>query len=179
VGNANHDESTNEFADKTYDRAHMMEMPRNTGAAQFNVRSLAARKPLSYDGLQRAFTAAVDNQRGTATRATDWLRTAPFVAGLEKQFRVGWGNRLENQLAHYLPVVVESGGSVGEAMDHLLVTKVFRKLKDRHDVRATALEELSESLQKAWERLDVSNPPERCVALLEKEVAVKKGEDLV
>jgi hypothetical protein len=179
VGTANHDESTNEFADKTYDRAHMMEMPRNTGAAQFNVRSLAARKPLSYDGLQRAFTAAVDNQRGTATRATDWLRTAPFVAGLEKQFRVGWGNRLENQLAHYLPVVVESGGSVGEAMDHLLVTKVFRKLKDRHDVRATALEELSESLQKAWESLDVSNPPERCVALLEKEVAVKKGEDLV
>jgi hypothetical protein len=64
-------------------------------------------------------------------------------------------------------------------MDHLLVTKVLRKLKDRHDVRAAGLEELSTKLQTAWEKLDKANPPERCVALIDHEIAAKKGEELV
>ena len=76
-------------------------------------------------------------------------------------------------------VVVESGGSVGEAMDHLLVTKVLRKLKDRHDVRAAALEELNEQILTSWAQLDNVNLPERCLALIESEIAAKKGEELV
>ena len=84
----------------------------------------------------------------------------------------------KQQLARYLPVVVESGGTVGEAMDHLLVTKVLRKLKDRHDVRATALEELREKLTKAWGNLDGASEPERCVALIDGEITAKKGEEL-
>jgi hypothetical protein len=59
------------------------------------------------------------------------------------------------------------GRLIGEAMDHLLVTKVLRKLKDRHDVRATALEELRDKLQTAWEKPRRTNPPERCVALID------------
>ena len=31
IGTANHDETTNEFADKTYDRSHVMELSRNEG----------------------------------------------------------------------------------------------------------------------------------------------------
>ncbi len=96
-----------------------------------------------------------------------------------RRFRVGWGNRLENQLARYLPVVVEAGGNVGEAMDHLLVTKVLRKLRDRYDVRASALEEFSKQLLSAWDKLDRTNPPERCVALIENEIAAKQGEEVV
>jgi len=64
-------------------------------------------------------------------------------------------------------------------MDHLLVTKVLRRLKDRHDVRATALEELREQIFKSWDELDESNLPERCLALIENEIAAKKGEELV
>ncbi len=179
VGTANHDESTAEFADKTYDRAHVMEMPRKTDAAHFTVEPRGRRNSLSYEKLEAAFNDAVQAQEKAVQSATEWLRAAPFADDLQKKFRVGWGNRLENQLARYLPVVVASGGSIGEAMDHLLVTKVLRKLKDRHDVRAAALEDLSTVLQTAWDKLDRSNPPERCVALIEHEIAVKKGEDLV
>jgi len=57
--------------------------------------------------------------------------------------------------------------------------KALRKLKDRHDVRAAALEELSTKLQTAWDKLDTGNPPERCVALIDHEIAAKKGEELV
>ena len=178
VGTANHDESTAEFADKTYDRAHIMEMPRNTGESHFDVHKYNSRNPLSYEKLEDVFNKAISKQAKSTEKATAWLRKAPFANDLQNRFRVGWGNRLENQLTRYLPVVVEAGGSVGEAMDHLLVTKVLRKLKDRHDVRATALEEVSTKLQKAWEELDNANPPERCVALIEHEINAKKGEEL-
>lgn len=179
VGTANHDESTAEFADKTYDRAHVMEMPRKTEAAHFEVQSKGTRNPISYEKLDGAFADAAESQADAVRKATTWLRKAPFAGSLGQRFRVGWGNRLENQLARYLPVVVETGGSIGEAMDHLLVTKVLRKLKDRHDVRATALEELHAQIFTSWDDLDKANPPERCVALIENEIAAKKGEEQV
>jgi MoxR-like ATPase len=179
VGTANHDESTAEFADKTYDRAHVMEMPRKTEAAHFQAEVRGARNPLSYKELEAAFNSAETAQAEATKKATTWLQKAGFAHDLQRRFRVGWGNRLENQLARYLPVVVESGGSVGEAMDHLLVTKVLRKLKDRHDVRADALAELSTKLQTAWEKLDKDNLPERCVALIDHEIAAKQSEEQV
>lgn len=179
VGTANHDESTAEFADKTYDRAHVMEMPRKTEKAHFVVQERSRRNPLSYEKLEAEFNRAAEAQVEAVHKATGWLRSAPFADELQRRFRVGWGNRLENQLARYLPVVVESGGSIGEAMDHLLATKVLRKLRDRHDVRAPALEALSTKLQAAWDKLDNANPPERCVALIEREIAAKKDEELV
>jgi len=179
IGTANHDESTAEFADKTYDRAHVMEMPRKTDAAHFDVEQRGRRNAISYQKLEQVFEIAVESQSSAVRRATDWLRTAPFTTTLSRRFRVGWGNRLENQLARYLPVVVEAGGNVGEAMDHLLVTKVLRKLRDRYDVRASALEEFSKQLLSAWDKLDRTNPPERCVALIENEIAAKQGEEVV
>jgi hypothetical protein len=179
IGTANHDESTAEFADKTYDRAHVMEMPRKTEAAHFEVEEKRERNPISYEKLEVAFGEAGEKQAKAVRSATTWLRNAPFASSLGQRFRVGWGNRLEHQLARYLPVVVESGGSVGEAMDHLLVTKVLRKLKDRHDVRAAALEELNEQILTSWAKLDNANLPERCLALIESEITAKKGEELV
>ena len=178
IGTANHDESTSEFADKTYDRAHVMEMPRNTEAAHFTVEQKGERTPISYLDLEANFDMASKNQEAAVKKASAWLRRAAFTEDLQKRFRVGWGNRLEQQLARYLPVVVESGGTIGEAMDHLLVTKVLRKLKDRHDVRATALEELREKLLKAWSSLDSANLPERSFALIDGELTAKKGEEL-
>jgi len=178
IGTANHDESTAEFADKTYDRAHVMEMPRKTEAAHFKAEAKGQRNPISYRNLEDAFEMAAKHQEQAVQKATHWLRKAPFAEDLQHRFRVGWGNRLELQLARYLPVVVESGGTIGEAMDHLLVTKVLRKLKDRHDVRATALEELREKLTKAWSDLDASTSPERSVALIDGEITAKKGEEL-
>lgn len=179
VGTANHDESTVQFADKTYDRAHVMEMPRATDEAQFKIDEKGPRNPISFDQLEGAFQTAGEKRAKETRKAVQWLRDVPFAETLERRFRVGWGNRLEQQLSRYLPVVVESGGSVGEAVDHLLETKVLRKLKDRHDVRATALEELNDALLDSWSKLDKDSVPERCNALIESEITAKKGEELV
>jgi hypothetical protein len=153
-------------------------MPRKTEAAHFDILRKEPRSPISYHGLEEHFAAASLNRALEVQKATHWLRKESFAAGLQRRFRVGWGNRLEQQLARYLPVVVESGGTIGEAMDHLLVTKVLRKLKDRHDVRVAALETLRIQLETAWETLDPESLPERSVALIESEIEAKKGEEV-
>ena len=53
VGTANHDESTAEFADKTYDRALVMEMPRKTEEAQFVIEDKRARPAMSFSALEK------------------------------------------------------------------------------------------------------------------------------
>jgi hypothetical protein len=175
IGTANHDESTAEFADKTYDRAHVMEMPRNTSAARFKIRETGERAPISYKDLMKAFTGARDQQDGAVQTARTWLQQASFSRTIEQRFRIGWGNRLEQQLTSYLPVVVEAGGSIGEALDHLLVTKILRKLRDRHDIRVDALEQLQEQLANDWAKID-TNLPDRSIELLAREIAAKKVE---
>ncbi|WP_293270525.1 hypothetical protein [Nannocystis sp.] len=74
-----------------------------------------------------------------------------------------------------MPVIVDAGGTIGEAIDHLLVTKILRKLKDRHDIRVDALEQLQAQLTEDWKGLD-GTQPERCIDLLGREIAAKKVE---
>src|SRR5262249_25916943 len=49
VGTANHDETTLHFADKTYDRAHVMELP--TRYERFKTKPVDPLPPLSWAGL--------------------------------------------------------------------------------------------------------------------------------
>lgn len=177
VGTANHDETTTEFADKTYDRAHIMELPRRDPAQIFQPERLHPyADPLSYRSLLDAFQAARKKQAGHVKKAIEWLGTPDAIAALlEKRFRVGWGNRLERDVEQFVPVVIEAGGTLGEAMDHLLATKVLRKLRDRHDVRAAWLDDLKKKLESSWGPLGGS--PERCLALLDRELSAKRSEE--
>ena len=179
VGTANHDETTAEFADKTYDRAHVMEMPRKTSAAHFDILNKPSRPSISFAKLEHAFSTAADTRASEVQHAITWLNGATFSKTLGDHFGVGWGNRLEGHMARFLPVVVETGGSVGEAMDHLLVTKVFRKLKDRHEFRVASLEKLKDQLLTSWDGLDRANLPDLCFSLIEREILKKQGEEQV
>ena len=176
VGTANHDETTTEFADKTYDRAHVMELPRRDLALEGPlIDKQKPRDPISYQGLMREFEAAETARVNEVHRALEWLGAKDGIAGLlDRRFRVGWGNRLERDVKRFVPVVVQAGGTLGEAMDHLLETKVLRKLRDRHDVRATPLDELKSELQTSW--VDSESPPERSLRLIERELRAKRDE---
>ena len=133
------------------------------------------RAPISYNDLREVFEQAQQKHEAKVEFALDWLRDVNGIAPiLDKQFKVGWGNRLERDVRSFLPVVVEAGGSIGEAIDHLLQTKVLRKLKDRHDVRPKALEDFRGILEKLWKRLD--GTPERSLDLLDRELRAKKNE---
>lgn len=167
IGTANHDETTKDFADKTYDRAHVMELPRNRET--FKREDLKPQDPISLEALQIAFTKAKQTHGADAARAYGFLQDE-LGETLGRRFRVGWGHRLERQLGFYLPVVVAAGGTVAEATDHILATKLLRKIRDRHDNRPEDIIALRERIQTGWSVLDKKHEPRRSLALLQQEL---------
>jgi AAA domain (dynein-related subfamily) len=168
IGTANHDETTKDFADKTYDRAHVMELPRHR--ERFEPKPTSSRLPVSLSALMAAFQGAQAKHAAAAGAAYEFLDRA-FADVLASRFRVGWGNRLQRQVEAYVPVVVASGGTVGEATDQILATKILRKIRDRHDTRPEDLLRLKEPLEDAvWRQLDAGSRPERSLEIIEQEI---------
>ncbi|PTA66921.1 hypothetical protein [Deinococcus arcticus] len=150
IGTANHDESTKDFADKTYDRAHVMELPRHP--AQVQPQRVTERLPLSYAALNEAFRAAQRTHEAAADQAYSYLETE-LGGVLHDRFGLNWGNRLERQMRAFVPVMVAAGGTVAQATDHILASKVLRKVQNQFDVRPDDLTELQHQLRTTWPKL--------------------------
>lgn len=168
VGTANHDETTKDFADKTYDRAHVMELPRHH--EEFSMDNVKPKDPISMAALQNAFESAKERYGEEAGKAYRFLEGA-LGDMLEKKFNVGWGNRLQRQMDDYVPVVMACGGSVGEAVDHILATKILRKIRDRYDNREEHLLALRDRINDRWKTLDGTSKPKRALGICGMELA--------
>lgn len=153
VGTANHDETTVAFADKTHDRAHVQELPAHP--EPFRARRHGVADSISFRELETAFAAAARDHAAGVQKVRQFLNEClhPEFA----QHGVGWGNRLERQVARFVPVVLDSGGGLTEAVDHLVATKLVRKLEDRFGVRPDDLDLLAHRLEELW-RLDDETP---------------------
>ncbi|MBD2094272.1 hypothetical protein H6F90_03805 [Trichocoleus sp. FACHB-591] len=172
VGTANQDETTLEFADKTYDRAHVMELARSHES--FDIPQLPPRHPISYEALTNTFKEAQKQHGGRTAKAFSFLNNN-LSDLLERKFKVAWGNRLERQMHHYVPIVLAAGGSLTEATDHILATKILRKVRDRHDTQPADLRELHETIEEYWSELDTGKPV-KSLKLLESELQrVERG----
>ena len=156
IGTANQDETTLEFADKTYDRAHIMELERKHESFDITARP-PARHPISYRMLIDAFEEAQRQHHPKAAKAFQFLNET-LSELLETKFKIGWGNRLQRQINNYIPVVIAAGGSLSEATDSILATKILRKIRDRHDTQSGDLAELKDTIGTYWSELDAGVP---------------------
>jgi 5-methylcytosine-specific restriction endonuclease McrBC GTP-binding regulatory subunit McrB len=170
VGTANHDESTKDFAEKTYDRAHVMELPRVH--ASFEAKP-TRNAPLGLPQLVALFEQACNKHAKEAENALQFLNTK--LKNELAELDLGWGNRFEKQLRAFLPVVVAAGGEPGEALDHLLATKVLRKLRGRFDLPVPLLENKAKSLASSWAGFDPKSPASDSMQLLEAEIRRLRG----
>jgi hypothetical protein len=168
IGTANHDETTVEFADKTYDRAHVMELPHEYEPFPLN-KNLRARHPLALAALQDAFTRAQKTHADKASQAYQFIKLH-LRDLLFRHFRIGWSNRLRRQVDAFVPVVLAAGGTLGEGIDYLVSTKILRKLRDRHDLRADTLLDIRKALRAGWKQLSETAGPQRCEDLLNHEL---------
>jgi hypothetical protein len=168
IGTANHDETTVGFADKTYDRAHVMQLPHHH--KEFKPPRLRSAQPVGNEGLQGLFDAAVDDFGDDAELAHVYL-TSDVGEVLRSRFGVGWGNRLVNQVKLFVPVILAAGGDIGEATDHLLATKLLRKVRDRHDLLPEDFEALRKALESSWPTLGPrAGDPVKSREVLDREV---------
>ena len=175
IGTANHDETTLEFAPKTYDRSNLMEMPKNHPDKklfkeideEFNVR---------YDWLYKEFEKAEKVNKEAFKRFHDFINSddMKFLL-LEKG--IGVGNRLEYQAEKFIGVFVESGNEKEKdtaiATDHLITSRLFRTLKNRYDLDKTNLTKFKEEYVKLFDKTFKNQKPSFTIDLLDTEISKK------
>ncbi|WP_158581355.1 AAA family ATPase [Actinomadura spongiicola] len=167
IGTANNDETTVRFADKTYDRSHVLELPPKPPRFEpGEVRPLA---PISYRTLMNTFDAAEATDGGEAEKVLAFLDDG-LGERLRGDFGVSWGSRLERQARRFVPVAVAAGGRPGEAADHLLATKVLRKLMGRVEIAPGDLRELHEEITVLWSSAFPGTVPRKSLQVLEREI---------
>lgn len=174
IGTANHDETTKEFADKTYDRAHVMEVKRSEEEIDI---TNANTEQYSFTSLMQSFEQAQNKHKAVVKSIFAQLQNSLLEDAL-KAVSVSWGNRLERQAYSFIPVYIEMGGSVSEALDHLFATKLFRKGKvtGRYDTRAEKIEDIISCLQEVWSDLGFTGEqPVMSLELLNQDVERLKG----
>jgi len=174
IGTANHDETTKEFADKTYDRAHVMEVKRSTEVVDI---ANANPEQYSYSSLMQRFKQAQQRYKPVVDQIFKQLKESALEKSLHS-IGVSWGNRLERQAQVFIPVYIAMGGTTSEALDHLLATKVFRrgKVTGRYDTRDEKIQTILDDLQHIWKELGLSNDlPEISWEILEKDIERLKG----
>lgn len=174
IGTANHDETTNELADKTYDRAHVMTLPKQDH--RFEVKGMEPNS-FSFRSLQKAFDQACAGHQRTVRDLLDRLTDDNFAKQLGSHFGLGWGNRFEKQALRFIPVMLATGAADGEALDHLLSTRMMRpgKVTGRYDVTADHVRNLQDALEGFWTSANLSGAPEKCLDLLEADIKRKEG----
>ena len=174
AGTSNQDETTKDIADKTYDRAHIMELP-STHIKFTPPESTASSDCISYKSLISAFGQAAKNKENIENSVKTWTFFDALHPFLNINFNIGWGNRLEKQFKRYAPVVFACDGDEAEAADAILMSKVLRKIRGKYDNRLEYLDKLETEIQTAWavvmkkdaEKMDKNFP--RSFSIIEKE----------
>lgn len=175
IGTANHDETTLEFAPKTYDRSNLMEIPKNHPKKEdfketnevFNIR---------YDWLNKEFQKAEVGNKEAFKKFHDFINSddMKFLL-LEKG--IGVGNRLEYQAEKFIGVFVESGcekeKDIATATDHLITSRLFRTLKNRYDLDKTNLTKFKDEYVKLFEKTFKNQKPIFAIDLLDIEISKK------
>ncbi len=163
IGTANHDETTKEFADKTYDRAHVMELGRGDDKSPDT--SNYQPKRYSYSTLVQRFEAACQKDEEKIVELLSTLAVSELATILTDKFKVGWGERLVRNAKRFIPVLVAAGGTFEEGLDHLLATKLFRvgKVTGRYNTSVEDLELVKEALIKTWGDLKLKEKPTSCI----------------
>lgn len=170
IGTANQDETTNELADKTHDRAFVLELPRHEDRFEPN-RKLNP-KTYSFSSLNDAFTNAQRTWKKDVEELLGFVSKSELSSLLEKKFGIGWGNRFERQAGRFLPVVKSAGGTFVQGLDHLLSTRLFRngKVIGRYDINRNDLDDVEKALLSVFRSIDSKASPDRCLAAIRRDI---------
>ena len=160
IGTANHDETTLEFAPKTYDRSNLMEMPKNK---ETNISKTDATYNISYSWLKKQFVAAKSSCQSEYNKFKTFINS-PEMRILLMDKGIGVGNRFEDQAERFVCAFVVTGDprkkdeSLAKAADHLITTRLFRTLRNRYDLEKNSLQTFKEEYDKLFKEYFSSEP---------------------
>jgi hypothetical protein len=165
IGTANNDETTMGFADKTYDRAFILELPeKHPNDLPADVNNLF--DSISYADLMKIFSQAKSNWKNEAKEIKDIFKEEIQKRFME-YFKISWGNRLDEAILNYSSANLELGGNKSEITDYLLAFKLLHKLLNRKDLDLDKVSEFELSIMEIREIFDLDGNFEKTSKYLE------------
>ena len=131
IGTANRDESTFEISDKVYDRAQVVSLNRK-GVSEGNYTAVNT-KYISVDKLLALFQEAINNNQ-YKKEVEERLEALDSV--LMEKFDLSFGNRIVTQTINFVGVYTAAKGSINDALDYQISTKILRKVITSDDEEA-------------------------------------------
>jgi hypothetical protein len=114
-------------------------------------------------------TAQGDWRRGPTLDA--WVEE--LAPTLEKRFEIAFGNRFGDQAKRFLPVYEACDGKIYDGVDHLLQTRILRRVRRLRDPgRVRDVEALRDDLRKKWVW---GGEPKRSLELIERVLTRLRG----
>ena len=123
VGTANQDDSTFTITDKVYDRAITLDI--NKRGEYFDA-PITDSLNVPSDYLDLLFQRAIATYSISEKNVENLKIIDDF---LFSKFKITFGNRILKQIYTFVPVYMACGGSETDALDFVLMSKIFRKLK--------------------------------------------------
>lgn len=131
IGTANQDESTFEISDKVYDRAQVVSLNRK-GVSEGQYAN-TEKKYISVTDLIKLFEGAINAYK---KKAEVKARLEKLDAVLMDKFDISFGNRIVSQTVDFAAVFTAAGGSLEDALDYQISTKILRKVISSDDGEA-------------------------------------------
>jgi hypothetical protein len=184
IGTANHDETTLDFAPKTYDRSNVMVMETNDKdkikkeiqAAKTGNPTSRDRLSIDYHWLQEQFTEAEEQFYGRYEEFDKFIKN-PTLCGWLNSRGIGVGNRFDEQarkfICAYIALGTDTTECLAEAADHLITSRLFRSLKNRYDLTADNLEDFQKKYSKLFSETFRNQEPVEGNKLLNAEILKK------
>ena len=184
IGTANHDETTLDFAPKTYDRSNVMVMETNDKAKIMKeIQAAKAGNPtgrdrlsIDYYWLQEQFSDAESQYYGRYEEFDKFIKTPALCEWLNSR-GIGIGNRFEEQarkfICAYMALGTDTTECLAEAADHLITSRLFRSLKNRYDLTIDNLEDFQKKYNKLFSDTFKNQEPVEGNKLLDAEIRKK------
>ena len=131
IGTANRDESTFEISDKVYDRAQVVSL--NKKGKPEGKYTRTDKKFISVEDLQALFDSAIQTFKH-ADDVMERLDTLDEI--LMRKFDISFGNRIVTQTIAFAAVFMACGGTIEDALDYQISTKILRKIITSDDEEA-------------------------------------------
>jgi hypothetical protein len=156
VGTANNDETTETFAPKTHDRSFVMTLQRRSPTKDPGLPKGHA--SYSCAGISELFDHAESKHAAKIEQILPFFEDHRLLKQLD---RVGVmpSARFERQFRRFAAVLLACGGTMGEAVDHMLATRNLHSTPGRFDVTRQMLEQLKDAMDQAWAQYGIGGQP--------------------
>lgn len=167
IGTANHDETTLQFAPKTYDRANIMEMPKSHIQVQKDDKIDLDYILTDNESFLINFSLAEEED---IRSFHNYLADNGNFKKICNKLGIGWGNRLEKQIKKFIPIFIQLGGTNADALDQIISSKILRNIQGRYDLKGSPLlNDMQTELETNFFNI-FGDIPTKSIELLEQEI---------